>query len=45
VRLFVTGRNTGGGIGAVARERQVLLDQPLRHGMHGNEPDLCRACP
>jgi hypothetical protein len=39
------GGTRGGGIGAVARERQVLLDQPLRHGMHGNEPDLCRACP
>ena len=39
------GGTRGGGIGAVARERQVLLDQPLRHGMRGNEPDLCRACP
>jgi len=29
-----------GGIGAVARARQVFLDQPLRHGMHRNEPDL-----
>src|SRR5271170_2931657 len=29
-----------GGIGAVAGESQVFLDQPLRHCMHGHEPDF-----
>jgi hypothetical protein len=26
----------------VAGERQIFLDEPLRHGMNGNEPDLSR---
>ncbi len=35
----------GGGIGAVAGVRQVFLDQPLRHRMHGNEPDFGALAP
>ena len=41
MRLLVTGRNTGGGgITVVAGDAQVLLDQPARHSMQRNEPDL-----
>jgi hypothetical protein len=29
----------------MATNPQVLLDQPLRHGMHGNEPDLAPLAP
>ena len=29
-----------GHVGAVAREREIFLDQPLRRGMHGNKPDF-----
>jgi hypothetical protein len=29
----------------MATNPQVLLDQPLRHGMRGNEPDLAALAP
>ena len=41
VRLFLTGGEEGAGhVFAVARKGQVFLDQALRRGMHGYEPDL-----
>jgi hypothetical protein len=30
------------GIGGVTSERQICLDEALRHGMHGNEADFAR---
>jgi hypothetical protein len=33
-------KHGAGGLSAVAGERQVFLDQPLRHGMNGNELDF-----
>ena len=44
VRLFVTGTRTGG-IGAVAGDSQVFLDEALRHHMHRNEPHLAALAP
>jgi hypothetical protein len=38
-------KHGAGGIGAVAGDGQVRLDQPLRHRMHGNEPDLAALAP
>ena len=41
MRLLVTGRNTGpDGIGGVAGERQVFLDQSLREHMDGYKADF-----
>ncbi len=33
------------GVGAVADDRQVVLDQPLRHRMYGTKPDLAALAP
>jgi hypothetical protein len=42
----VTWRNIGSAaFGAMARERQIFLDKPLRHRMDGDEPDLAALAP